>query len=411
MTSQTFLSRFPAAFRANFVNLVMDVAWWGVLNGSVLIFLPIFVTRLGASTTQIGILSAIPAAMNILLFIPAGIICQRYPLMKTNVVVAVLNRIFYLSYIVLPFFLHSSFLVWAFLTNALLMNIPGAVTGILGTAFLGESIPPDWRAYTIGIRYAALAAVTMITSLVCGQILGRVAFPLSYQIVFLIGFLGAGLSVLHLARIRTYVSLGLPGTELEVELKPLKAPGNRLRFEILAGPFGRTLGLLFFCQFALNLATSLVPVYQVRALKLTDGTISVGNAVFWIVYFLSSILVGRLSRKFPQKTISGLGIALAGVGMFIFALSFNPWIYYLNQTIGGFGWGLLNSGIVNYVLAKVPASDRPAYLTWYNLAANITLLAGAMLGPLIAGWTGLLVALLIVAGVRVVSSVALQKWG
>ena len=411
MANQTFLSRFPAAFRANFVNLVMDVAWWGVLNGSVLIFLPIFVTRLGASTAQIGILSAIPAAMNILLFIPAGIICQRYPLMKTNVVVAVLNRIFYLSYIVLPFFFHANFLVWAFLTNALLMNIPGAVTGILGTAFLGESIPPEWRAYTIGIRYAALAAVTMITSLVCGEILGRIAFPLSYQIVFLIGFLGAGLSVLHLARIRTYASLGLPGKELEVELKPLKAPSNRLRFEILAGPFGRTLGLLFFCQFALNLATSLVPVYQVRALKLTDGTISVGNAVFWIVYFLSSILTGRISRKFPQKTITGLGIALAGAGMFIFALSFNPWIYYLNQTIGGFGWGLLNSGIVNYLLAKVPASDRPAYLTWYNLAANLALLSGAMLGPLVAGWTGLLVALLIVAGFRVVSSLALQKWG
>ena len=71
----------------------------------------------------------------------------------------------------------------------------------------------------------------------------------------------------------------------------------------------------------------------------------------------------------------------------------------------------MNSGIINYLLAKVPASDRPAYLTWYNLAANLALLSGAMLGPLVAGWTGLLVALLIVAGFRVVSSLALQKWG
>jgi len=411
MANPTFLTRIPTAFRANFIHLVMDIAWWGVLNGSVLIFLPIFVTRLGASTIQLGILSAIPAAMNILLAIPAGIVSQRYPLLKTNVVVAVLNRIFYLSYIILPFFLHSSALVWAFLANTLLMNIPGAATGILGTAFLGESIPPDWRAYTIGMRYAALAAVTMITSLVCGQILIRVGFPFSYQIVFLTGFLGAGLSLMHLARIRSYTSLGIPGKELENAPKPLKEPSNRLRFEVLFSPFGRILGLLFFSQFALNLAASLVPVYQVRALNLTDETISVGNAVFWIVYFCSSILTGRMARRFSQKTITSLGIALAAAGLFTFALSFNTWIYFLSQVIGGFGWGLLNSGQVNYILAKVPASDRPAYLTWFNLALNLALLTGSLLGPAIAGYTGLMVALLIVAAFRLIAGLALQKWG
>jgi MFS family permease len=411
MANQTSLSRIPAAFRANFAHLIMDIAWWGVLNGSVLIFLPIFITRLGASTIQLGILSAIPAAMNILLAIPAGILCQRYPLMKTNVVVAILNRLFYLSYLILPFFLHSSVLVWAFLANALLMNIPGAMTGILGPAFLGESIPPDWRAYTIGIRNAALAAVTMVISLVCGQILVRTTFPIGYQIVFLIGFLGAGLSIVHLARIHTYASLGLAVKEPEVEHKPPKEPGNRLRFEVLSGSFGRILGLLFFCQFALNLAASLVPVYQVRALHLTDGTISVGNAVFWIVYFLSSILSGRMARKVSQKTITSVGIALAAVGLITFALSFNPWVYFINQMIGGFGWGLLISGQVNYILAKIPASDRPAYLMWFNLAGNLALLTGSLLGPVVAGWTGLLVALMIVAGFRLASSVALQKWG
>jgi MFS family permease len=301
--------------------------------------------------------------------------------------------------------------VWAFLANALLMNIPGAMTGILGPAFLGESIPPDWRAYTIGMRNAALAAVTMIVSLVCGQILGRAAFPTGYQIVFLIGFLGAGLSIVHLARIHTYTSLGLVGKELVADLKPPKDPGNRLRFEVLSGPFGRVLGLIFFCQFALNLAASLVPVYQVRVLNLSDGTISVGNAVFWIVYFFSSILTGRLASRVSQKTITGLGIALAAAGLVIFALSFNPWIYFFNQMVGGFGWGLLNSGQVNYILAKIPASDRPAYLTWFNLAGNLALLIGSLLGPVVAGWTGLMVALMIVAGFRLASSVALQKWG
>jgi hypothetical protein len=71
----------------------------------------------------------------------------------------------------------------------------------------------------------------------------------------------------------------------------------------------------------------------------------------------------------------------------------------------------LNSGLINYILAKVPASDRPGHLTWYNLAGNLALLTGSLLGPVMAGWTELLVALMIVAGFRLASSVAPQKWG
>ena len=71
----------------------------------------------------------------------------------------------------------------------------------------------------------------------------------------------------------------------------------------------------------------------------------------------------------------------------------------------------MNSGQVNYILAKVPASDRTAYLTWFNLALNLALLTGSLLGPVIAGWTGLMVALLIVAAFRLIAGLALQKWG
>jgi hypothetical protein len=127
----------PYAFRTNFFHLVMDVAWWGVFNGSAVIFLPIFATRLGASPFQIGILTAIPAAMNILLTIPAGLVSQRYPIMRANLVVAVLNRALFIPFILLPFFLQANALVLAILLNVVLMNIPGAWTGILGPAFLG----------------------------------------------------------------------------------------------------------------------------------------------------------------------------------------------------------------------------------------------------------------------------------
>ncbi|MBE3039286.1 MAG: MFS transporter [Chloroflexi bacterium] len=402
----------PYAFRANFFHLVMDIAWWGVFNGSAVIFLPIFATRLGASAFQIGILTAIPAAMNILLAFPAGLASQRYPLLRANLVVAVLNRLLFIPFILLPFFLQSDALVLAILLNMVLMNIPGACTGILGPAFLGECVPPNLRAQTVGIRFAALAAVTMLTSLLCGQILNRMPFPLSYQVVFFIGFLGASLSVIHLARIRSYASLNLPGKELELAAPLPAASGQgRLWLGILKGPFGRLLGILFFSQFSLNLAASLAPLYLVRSLALSDGVISLGSAIFWVLFFFSSILSGRLSGRLSLKSVTSLGIILVALSTILFAYSFQLWIYVICQVVSGLGWGLLTSGQFNYVLARTPAAGRTSYLTWYNLAMNLALLAGALLGPLMAGRTGLLEALLVVAALRFIAGLAIQKWG
>ncbi len=67
---------FPAEHRKNFVHLFWDIAWWGVLNGSVIVFLAVYASRLGASSFQIGILTASPALINILMTFPTNILVR-----------------------------------------------------------------------------------------------------------------------------------------------------------------------------------------------------------------------------------------------------------------------------------------------------------------------------------------------
>ena len=63
--------------------------------------------------------------------------------------------------------------------------------------------------------------------------------------------------------------------------------------------------------------------------------------------------------------------------------------------IGGLAWGLVGGALPNYLLEKVPAGDRPAYLAWYNLALNAAIFLGALLGPLMASWFNLEIALIL----------------
>jgi len=66
--------------------------------------------------------------------------------------------------------------------------------------------------------------------------------------------------------------------------------------------------------------------------------------------------------------------------------------------------------LTNYVLEKTPEDHRPAYLAWYNLALNAALLIGSLIGPLVAGWVGLTVALLLFASFRILAALVIWRW-
>jgi MFS family permease len=84
--------------------------------------------------------------------------------------------------------------VWAIIFVTFLMNIPGTVVVVGFNALFGDMVPGEWRGHVVGIRNAALAVATTVLTMVSGQILDRVVFPVGYQIVFAIGFIGALIS-------------------------------------------------------------------------------------------------------------------------------------------------------------------------------------------------------------------------
>jgi MFS family permease len=74
---------------------------------------------------------------------------------------------------------------------------------------------------------------------------------------------------------------------------------------------------------------------------------------------------------------------------FILSFAHGVELYLLANLVGGSAWALIGTVIYNYLLERVPAGDRPAYLAWYTLALNAAILIGALLGPVIAGQIGL----------------------
>jgi MFS family permease len=407
----------PIKHQWNFKQLYFDYAWVGVINGSILAFLSIYAARLGALGWQIGLIAAIPGAVNLLFALPSGSYIESRPVKNIVFISSVLMRGFYIFLIPIPLFLNSGTQVWAIITITLIMNIPGTMLAIGFNSLLADIVPIDYRAYVAGVRNALFSLTTIITTLVCGLILNYLAFPINYQIVFSLGLIGAIFSSRNLWRIKPKI---LPATSIQkiqalenqVETCDNKKKTVRiLRVDVLSGSFGKLMLLLFIFHLFQYLAIPIFPNYLVNQLKYSEGIISIGNGVFFLTVFWGSTRLVYLSAHLGNRKVVGIGVAMMAFYPFFIAASSTYWLYFIGSLLGGIGWALAGGAVYNYILEKANAKDLPAHLAWYNLVLNGAILIGCLIGPVIGSLIGLTIALVLYGLGRVVAGLLILRWG
>jgi predicted MFS family arabinose efflux permease len=186
---------------------------------------------------------------------------------------------------------------------------------------------------------------------------------------------------------------------------------NMLRMDLLRGPFGRfLLAYLIFYTFQ-YLALPVFPLFYVNELGLSDGAISLGSALFHALMMLVSLRLGRLSARFGYHGIMVRGAFILGGYPLLLFLAQDARLFWVASLVGGVSIGLLNGGLVNRLMERVPEQDRPAHMALHNLALNLGILAGSLSGPLLAEWIGLRPMLLASGALRMLAGVFLLLWG
>lgn len=396
----------------NIKHLMYDVGWFGVLNGSILAFLAVYATRVGASGLQIGLINAVPAVVNLIIALPAGSWLDSKPVHKPLFLSAMFTRFFYLLLIPLPSLLPGTYQIWTIILLTFAMNIPGTILAVSFNVMFANSVPIDKRWRVVGIRNAVFAIVTVITTLICGQILNVVVFPVGYQLVFTIGSIGAILSTYHLWRLR----LNEPQTDhvtrtpkTDILLK--KFPSTFFRLNALTGSYPKVLGMLFGFHLFQYLAIPIFPIFQVNILNLSDSLLGLGNGLFYITVFLGSTQLARLSSKHGNQRVTGLGAILLALYPAILALGQSGTTYLIASVVGGLAWAWVGGALFNYMLENAPEKDRSGSMAWYHLVLNAAILMGSLGGPVIANLTGIQPALLLFALGRLIIGLVIFIWG
>ena len=418
---------------ANFFHLYWDVAWFGVAYGSTLSFLAIFATRLGATGWQVGLLSAGPALMNVFFTLPAGRWVAQRPLATAVTDSAVGQRLGLVLLMLFPVLLPTNFQIWATVALVLLMAVPGAALAIGFNALLATTVPIEWRGHVVGRRNVLLSAAIMLTFVASGWILDYFSFEWGYTIVFGIGALGGIMSTYHLFRIRVpAVPPKFEGRPLQDQAKPGRGigfgagavayrlvsprlwlnwrPGGWHDFNHISTQYRWVMLAFFMFHFTQLLPAAIFPLFWVREAHLTDGQIGWINGVFYLSMLVGSLFLGRLTRRLGNYRLTAIGSILLAIYPLLIALSQGIGLLIFASALVGAIWAILSGAQINRLLELVPEDDRPAHMALYNLALNVAMLGGALLGPLMAEIVGIREALFIIVGLRLVSGLAVTRW-
>jgi MFS family permease len=390
---------------SNIRNLYGDVFWWGVLGGSTVVFLNVYATRIGATGFQVGLLTAGPAVANLLVSLPVGRWLENRSLIRATFWSSVAQRVGYVPLIFLPWLLTAPAQVGTIELLVLLIAVPGTLLAIGFNSMFVEVVPPQRRGEVVGWRNALSAISLTAASLVCGRLLDWIPFPLNYQAVFAVGAFGGAMSSFHLSRIRRPRSPAKPVTRpSRGNDKPL------LRLDLLRGAFGPFIAVYLAFYVFQNIPVPLFPLAFVRALRLTDGTISLGNALFYGAMFIASTQLGRLGGRWGHRRVLILGALCYGSYPMLIALAQDATLYWVASILGGGAWGLTGAGLINRLMERVPPDDLPAHMALHNLALNLGMLGGSLIGPAMGNVFGLREALASSAGLRLLGGVLLMLW-
>jgi MFS family permease len=413
----------PNELVGRFRHYYLDIAWWGLLNGTTLSFLNYFAVRMGATNSQVALIVAGPAVVSLIFALPAGAILKRFSINRATFISAVITRLFYLVLVVLPLIQNPPLVVALVILITIIMSIPAVFSNVgFNTAF-AVNIPDEYRAHVAGVRNAAFAVVTILVSLMSGAILNRIAFPIGYIVVFAIGFVGAAGSAFHLYQLSQSIPANVPQASSDPVEDTMR--GNlstrmhlgyqsfrqQIHFDLLRGPSGRPIFLMTLLTLALYISSPVFPVYLVNRFHFSDQVLSIGMAAFNFTIFLASLNLDRVDRRIGRKNAIGAGFVLMSTFPVFLIFMNSPMVYYVGNLFSGMGSALVNGELYNYLYERIPAKDQTSGVAWFTVSSNAAVLVGSLLGPVIANQFGFVITMVILAALRFIVSLMVLRWG
>jgi predicted MFS family arabinose efflux permease len=387
------------ARKRNFRNVEIDAIGVSISNVATP-FLPVFLTRLGASNFQVGLLSSIPGITGLFLAILVG----RFLQARRNIVPWFsLSRIMVISCYTLTGLLTllipkssmvtSTLVIWAF------ASLPQTALAVAFSVVMNAVAGPEGRYKLLSRRWAIFGLTTVIGTFLVTRVIDRVAFPVNYAFMFL-GLSLGGLVSFYFSR-----RISLPdqaASLLSTAQSPLGTLRNYLALLRTAPAFVSFASKRFVYFSALALSAPILPLFFVRTVGATDSQIGSINMVFALVMLVGYFLWPRVSKRRSGRLV--LLATTLGMVLYPALVAVNPHVerIMLFAGIAGFFQAGLDLAFFDELMKTVPEEYCAIFVSLSQSMQYLSITIAPVVGTWLAGYIGLGGALWISAGLRLV---------
>jgi hypothetical protein len=393
--------------RRNFTNVQIDAVGIGLANAAAP-FLPVFLTRLGATNVQVGLLTSMPALTGLFLAILIGNFLQRQ---RSIVPWFSASRLMVISSYALtgivPFLVPRELavpavlLIWAFAT------LPQTMVAVAFSVVMNAVAGPEGRYELMSRRWSILGFTTAITVAVVGQILDRIDFPINYQLVFMGLSLGGLISYYYSSHIL------LPDVE-----PPPTTPGISPRQQV-RGYLELIRGQPSFVQFTAKrfvylsgaaLAAPLFPLYYVREVQASDAWIGIISTAQTAVLLVGYFFWTRQSRRHGSRRV--LLAATLGMSAYpaLVALTGRVELIALYAGLAGIFQAGLDLVFFDELMKTVPPRYSATFVSFAQSAQYFSAVLAPLAGTWLADHIGIAGALIVSAGLRLAGFLLFALW-
>lgn len=381
----------PSAVRTrldqNIRYLYVEI-FWAAIFSAVFAFNATYALRLGATNQMVGWLSSLPSLFAMFIMVPAARFLEsRRNGMPWIIGALACGRLGFLIAAFIPWLFprHAAEAVVALLV---LRTIPITFFNTGFSPLLADVIPERERSRVFANRNIILSATTAVATFAAGKFLDAALqwkwakFPLNYQLLYLIGGVGALLSAYYVARIRAP----------EKAQSPSNAPkhtGSRLTLRRLRDTARmmltdhRDFSVIIANTLLLNLGAWMVgPLYAiffVKQLSASDGWIGLNSTLANLGVIAGYALWRHWLPRLGDNRALRLTVPLSA--SYAFLVAFFPDLNLI--LIWGVLINLINSGVnlshTNIFYRICPEDRRASYMALYSSIMN----AGAFVCPMI----------------------------
>jgi predicted MFS family arabinose efflux permease len=361
-------------------------------------FLPVFLTRLGATPLQVGLLTSMPGITGLILVLWVGRFLQK----QSNVIPWYsLPRFLVISAYGLtgfvPFFVKDSLLIPVILVIWAVATVPQTIVSVSFSVVMNAVSGPEGRYELMSRRWSILGLTTAVTVAIAGQVLDRLDFHLNYQLVFLALSLGGLLSYYFSSRIRLQ--------DLDPTQKPA-TPGTKSSFKkdfrrIRNEPNFISITLKQFVYlFGITLGTPLFPLYFVRQVDASDAWIGLLYTAQAVVLVVGYFFWAKQSHHIGSRYV--LLIATLGLSLYpgMVALTKNQTMIFAFAAVAGIFQAGVDLVFFDELMKTIPSSYSPTFVSLAQAIQYLSAVLAPLTGTFLAEHIGLSHALLCSAGVR-----------